>query len=79
MEWESSGVELQLAVKLLYQVCLPRRLRQDHRLLGTPLGVTESPGLGIGGGERAENNRILSTGKLICLLGQFHSLPTVAQ
>jgi len=47
--------------------------------LGTPLGVTESPGLGVGGGERAENDRVLSTGKLICLLAQFHDLVTVAQ
>ncbi len=79
MVWESCGEELQFAGNLVHQICLTRCACQVHRLLGALPGVAKSSGFGVGGGERVEDDRVLSASKLVRLLRQFHGLLTVAQ
>src|ERR1039457_5290076 len=79
MEREFYQVELEFAIQLPDEAGLTRGLCQFPSPLGDAHGVVKPPGLGIGCGERAEKERILSPGSLIRLFGQFHGPATIAQ
>jgi len=78
VEWAIRLIKSQFAVEFLKQILLSAGLRQFHRLSGDTCGVGKLSGLGEGGRQGVEDERVCSSGKFIGPPCQLHRLGAIA-